>query len=136
MLLVPLAPTMMDFASTLRFIDWLNACVTQLPGIVYRGVRFLVTNYESSAAHEDSMALIGQILGDNLLETRALHSSEIQRAAQQLKSIYELHRPIGHRDAWRRACESMDAVSSEILDTVEKLWANASDAQQVSVSGG
>jgi chromosome partitioning protein len=120
-LLVPLAATMLDFASTLRFIDWLNMIATTLPGVRYECIRFLITNYESSAAHENALHLIKQVLDDKLLKNRAVHSSEIQRAAQELKSIYEVSKPIGSRDAWMRACESMDEVNQEVLAVVDEI---------------
>lgn len=122
-LLVPLGATMLDFASTLRFIDWLSMIAGQLPGVAYERIRFLITNYEGSAAHENSLHIIREVLGDHLLKSQALHSSEVQRASHELKSIYEVQRPIGSKDAWTRANESMDAVNEEVLANVRELWA-------------
>jgi chromosome partitioning protein len=121
-LLVPLGATMLDFASTLRFIDWLNTVANSLPGVAYQRIRFLITNYEGSAAHENARYVIQQVLGDHLLQTNAVHSSEIQRAAAELKTIYEVQQPIGSRDAWSRACQSMDEVNAEVINNIEQLW--------------
>lgn len=121
--LVPAAASIMDIASTLRFIDWVNEITPMLPGLVLHRIKFLTTNFDGQQASTEALTLMRQILGAYLLKTPTARSTEVQRAGGLLRSIYEVSQPLGSRDAWARACESMDAVNREILGVVEEIWA-------------
>lgn len=123
MMLIPLGTHMLDLASTARFIDWLNLIMERLPGAGIQRIRFLVTNYDEKPASQDNLKVIRQVLGEHVLKVNALHSAEIQRAGTLFKSIYEVPKAIGSRDAWSRACRTMDAVNREIMLQIEDLWA-------------
>ena len=125
MMLIPLGAHMLDLASTARFIDWLNLVMEQLPGAAISRIRFMITNYDEKPASQDNLKVIRQVLGDHVLNVTALHSSEIQRAGALFKSIYEVPRAIGSRDAWSRACKTMDAVNREVLSQIENMWIDA-----------
>jgi chromosome partitioning protein len=121
MILVPLGAHMFDLASTMRFIDWMDVFLNQVEGTPLGKLKFLITNYDEKPASADNLALIREVLGDNLLKSPALHSSEVQRASTLLKSIYEIPRYIGSRDAYTRACRSMDQTNREICDALEAI---------------
>lgn len=121
-LLVPLGARTLDFASTLRFIDWLNLFANRLPGVIFERIRFLVSNYDGQGSSQDDLRMIEATFGDYLLPVHAKHSTEIQRAATKLKTIYELPKPVGHRDAWSAACKGMDEVNQCILDAFADIW--------------
>jgi chromosome partitioning protein len=123
MMLIPLGAHMLDLASTARFIDWLKMVMDQLPGAAISRIRFMITNYDEKPASQDNLKVIRQVLGEHVLKVTALHSSEIQRAGALFKSIYEVPKAIGSRDAWSRACRTMDAVNREVMSQIEDLWA-------------
>lgn len=127
MILVPLGAHMVDLASTLRFIEWLDMILAKLPGAGLRRIRFIVTNFVNEPASNDNLTIIKNTLGEHLMKVTAFHSSEIQRAAALFKSIYELPRHIGSREAWKRACETVDAVNQAVFEEVTEF--RASDRQ-------
>lgn len=120
--LVPTSTSILDLASTLRFVDWVSEIRSSLPGLVLHRVKFLATNYDGGKASEEGLSLMRQILGDHLLKTPTLRSSEIQRAGALLRTIYEAQTFMGSREAWKRSCDSMDKVNREILDVIGDIW--------------
>lgn len=121
--LVPFSASIMDIASTLRFIDWVDEIAPMLPGLVLSRIKFLATNYDGQLASTEALNLMRSILGVSMLKSATVRSTEVQRAGGQLRSIYELSQPLGSRDAWTRACTSMDEVNREILTVIEDIWA-------------
>lgn len=124
MIVVPLGAHMLDFSSTMRFIDWMDTMLEDLPYVPLGKIRFLITNYHSNSEKSSSgtmASIIRDVLGDSVMKSMALHSSEVQRASADLKSIYELGRSIGDKRAYARACKSMDEVNAEILEALDSV---------------
>ena len=123
MALVPASVSILDMASTFRFVEWVDAIAPMLQGLVLHRIKFLATNFDSNKASQEAFNLMSKILGSTLLKTPTLRSTEVQRAGGLLRSIYESSQPMASRDAWNRSCENMDSVNREILSVVEDIWA-------------
>lgn len=121
--LVPFSASVMDIASTLRFIDWLDEIAPMLPGLVLNRIKFLATNHDGQQASNEAIDIMRTILGGSMLRASTARSTEIQRAGGRMRSIYELSQPLGSRDAWTRACESVDEVNREIMSVIEDVRA-------------
>jgi chromosome partitioning protein len=113
MVVAPLNAEMLSFASTLRFIEWIDRTISTLGHDSFRTLRFLITNYHTHNSPETER-FISDVLGERLLKARAVHSVEVQRAATLLKTIYEVPQALGSRSAWARATRSFDEVNTEI----------------------
>lgn len=122
MALVPASVSILDMASTFRFIEWVDTIAPMLNGLILHRIKFLATNFDSSKAATEAFSLMSTILGAALLKNQTLRSSEVMRAGGALRSIYEVTQPMGSREAWGRACESMDKVNREILGIVDEVW--------------
>lgn len=122
MALVPASVSILDMASTFRFIEWVDTIAPMLTGLVLHRIKFLATNYDGSKAAAEAFTLMSQVLGGSLLKNQTLRSSEVMRAGGVMRSIYEVSQPMGSREAWARACESMDKVNREILSVIEDIW--------------
>lgn len=118
MVLVPVGAHMLDFSSTMRFVDWMDLMVNRLPTTPLSRVRFLITNYDKRPSSEELTGTVKAVFGDTVMKNFVLHSSEVQRASAELKSLYELGKRVGSKDAYVRACRSMDAVNKEILENL------------------
>lgn len=123
MALVPASVSILDMASTFRFIEWLHTIAPMLDGVVLHRIKFLATNFDSTKASTEAFTLMSKILGGALLKSPTLRSTEVQRAGGVLRSIYEVSQPMASREAWNRSCESMDNVNREILSVIEDIWA-------------
>lgn len=118
-IICPLGASMNDLSSTGKFLTWLSSVNREL-GRPDQLVKFLITNYDNSQAASFMANLARGALGDHLLQNYAVHSSEIQRAGADLKSIYECHQASGSRDAWSRAVKSMDSVNVELASAINQ----------------
>ena len=61
---------------------------------------------------------------------------EIARATNDLSTVYEVSKPRGSRDAFRRAVDHLDAVNCETIAFFKQVWASqekASIAQRETV---
>jgi chromosome partitioning protein len=128
MALVPASVSILDMASTFRFIEWVDTIAPMLERLTLHRIKFLATNFDSNKASQEAFNLMSTILSSTLLKTPTLRSTEVQRAGGLLRSIYESSQPMASREAWNRSCENMDAVNREILSVVEDIWAIKSGA--------
>jgi chromosome partitioning protein len=94
-LLVPIPPTVIDFASTTSFFAMLHETMQtlaerQLP-IDLRWLRLLVTRAdEQKSMQRELLGLMRGLFGDLLLRTVLKDSAEIDNASARLITVYEL----------------------------------------------
>ncbi|ULQ48416.1 ParA family protein (plasmid) [Flagellatimonas centrodinii] len=123
-IIVPTGGSGIDLASTLRFIDWINETneifkkVTRTSQLHFEKLRFLVTGMDHYQASIEGLAQVQAVMGGYVLRSILPRSSEVYRAAQVYKTIYELRQPIASRTHWSAACEAFDAIGREVRDSV------------------
>lgn len=121
--IVPTSSSLLDIASTLRFIEWLEVTGKSVRLDLQR-LMFLVTNFDGQKASTEAVGILRKLLGKSVLQSATSRSTEVARAGALLRSVYELREPLGSREAWARACESIDKVNTEIHLALKEIWAS------------
>ncbi len=126
-LLVPIPPTVIDFASTTSFLTMLHETIQtleerQLP-IDLRWMRLLVTRAdEQKSMQRELLGLMRNLFGDLLLRTVLKDSAEIDNASARLMTVYELEHPVTSRETYQRCMTYLNAVNAEIETQIRLTW--------------
>jgi chromosome partitioning protein len=126
-LLVPIPPTVIDFASTTSFFAMLHETIEtlearQLP-IDLRWLKLLVTRAdEQKSMQRELLGLMRGLFGDSLLRTVLKDSAEIDNASARLMTVYELEGPVTSRETYQRCLTYLNAVNAEIETEIRLTW--------------
>lgn len=135
-LIVPLAATLPDYASTAHFTKMLHECATQLVAagisINYKFVKMLITKFDSNDTSQSLMK--GNILSrgfpGRVLDVELLQSTEISNAFLRWNSVYELAAPIGAPKTHKRCRSNLDSVFAQVDALVRKHWTTPVEIKQ------
>jgi chromosome partitioning protein len=126
-LLVPIPPTVIDFASTTSFLAMLHETIQTLEerGLAadLRWLRLLVTRAdEQKSMQRELLGLMRSLFGDLLLRTVLKDSAEIDNASARLMTVYELEHPVTSRETHQRCVTYLNAVNAEIETQIRLTW--------------
>ena len=126
-LVVPVPPTVMDFASTAAFLAMLDETMQVL---AHHGMetelaflRFVASKVdENKSMQKELMRLMGQLYGQSLVRTPLKDSAEIDNASARLMTVYELDGPTTSRSVRDRCLAYLDGVNGEIEIDIRSMW--------------
>ena len=127
-LIVPTPPSMVDFHSTTSFFAMLTDVVEKVGEELGEPVELeflkvvLSKHQPGRASHELVSGFMAHSFGAHMLHNPLLASSEIENAAAQWQSVYDLETHTSSRETYRRCVESLDAVFGEIERLVQAVW--------------
>ncbi len=126
-LLVTIHPQMVDVASMSQFLlmtsDLMSVIEDAEGALDYDFIRYVITRHDPNDVPETQIvALLRNLFGEDVLRATAWKSTAIVNAGLTKQSLYELEKGLVGRGAYDRALESVDAVNSEVLDLVRKVW--------------
>ena len=117
-LIIPTPPSMYDFASTKQFLQIVveqMETVQQQPEYLF--CKFLATKVMTNrSAQEDILNVMRQVAGDHMLKEIFHHTTEVEKASLDFRSVYEERKPQG------RAKTILDNVFGEIELEIVKCW--------------
>ena len=126
-MLITIHPQMVDVASMSQFLLMTSdlASVIENAGgrLEHDFLRYVVTRHDPNDIPEAQIvALLRGLFGEDVLKATAWKSTAIANAVLTKQSLYELDRMAVGRAAYIRALESVDAVNSEIVGLIKKVW--------------
>jgi chromosome partitioning protein len=125
-LLVPTAPRMYDFTSTVQFFRMVRNYIGLIdPEKEYRWISVLTTLFDQRlASHKQFFEVMGACFGDGLFQHVFFQSSEIINSAVQYLGPYEQPKPN------RKVLEMLDGIFGEIELRVLREWPSKRAALQ------
>jgi chromosome partitioning protein len=120
-MLVPVPPASPDVASYFTYCKTLVSHLEstgKLKSLEF--FRVLITKHPKNKAAENIAKMMLKEFGAYVMQRQIVYSAEIEKAASQFCSLYEL--PISSRPTYKRAMESMDTAFSEIIDAIKIIW--------------
>jgi len=126
-LLVPMPPTVVDFASTTTFLAMLYETLQVLEErhfpVDFAWVRFIATRAdEQKSMQKELLGLMRNLFGDSMLRTVMRDSAEIDNASARLMSVYELEQPVTSRETYLRGLTYLNGVNAEIELQIRRTW--------------
>lgn len=120
-LLVPIPPALPDVASFSTYCKTLKEHLEhsdKLKSLEF--FRILVTKNPKNKSSENILRMMLKEFGFYLMQKNIVYSAEIERAASNFCSIYEM--PTSSKKTYKRGLEAMDSVFNEILDAYQEIW--------------
>jgi chromosome partitioning protein len=126
-LLIPVPPTVMDFASTTAFFAMLDETIIALEEqnlpVDLSWIRIVLSRADDQKSMQREIgALMRKVYGTTLCRAALRDSAEIDNASARLMTVYELDQPATSRETHNRALSHLNAVSLEIETEIRKTW--------------
>jgi len=126
-LLVPVPPTVVDFASTTSFLAMLHESMGVLAErglpIDLQWIRFVATRAdEQKSMQRELLQVMRNLFGESMLRAVLRDSAEIDNASARMMSVYELEQPVTSRETYLRCLTHLNAVNSEVETQVRLTW--------------
>jgi chromosome partitioning protein len=122
-LLIPIPPAMNDFGSSAQFFKSMAEVFGHQS---FRRkldfVRVLVTNHSGTVEATQTEAMIRFSYGDLVLEPMMVHSVEIERATNDVGTVYEIQTPRGSAEAYKRSFLALERVNLAMIDVFKTTW--------------
>lgn len=126
-LVIPVPPTVMDFASTAAFLAMLDETITELSGHdlapSLNFIRFVASKVdENKSMQKELLNLMRSIYGLSMIRTPLKDSAEIDNATARLMSVYELDGPMTSKAVRDRCLTYLNGVNEEITVDIRSTW--------------
>ena len=126
-LLVPAPPNNIDFGSTAHFLKMMTATLGELAAHggerSYAFVKILATKMnDTKSAHVAIKRMMEAVFPQDMLQAVLKDSAEIDNAAANLCTVYELTGPAARTETHKRCRAHLDAVGQEVELLIRKTW--------------
>ncbi|MFV8598635.1 ParA family protein [Ralstonia pseudosolanacearum] len=127
-LLMPCPPDALDFASSVQFWGIFSELVDSLPDAKSKSYDFISVIYTKVQANEISRLVktwMKQAYGAHINGIEIPESNAAKTASAQLKTVYDLSKPDGSVEAYRRYKEPLDRLADYVVDQLALSWGEA-----------
>lgn len=121
-ILIPIPPNMFDYASFVMLTGTLKTLFESLKIKNFDFFRILLSKHSGSNEAVNVENMLRKQFGGYVLSNHMCETIEIARATNDLSTVYEISKPRGSRDAFRRAIDHLDAVNAEIIGHFKTIW--------------
>ena len=127
-LVIPIPPSMMDFASSGEFFRFMSEVVEDLKlalgdkVMTYDFVRVLTTKFRpADRSQSDIVRWMSAIFKDTALQYQMLETAVIDAAGIVKETLYE-YEPTSNRRSYERGLEAMNRVNAALEDELLAVW--------------
>jgi len=127
-IVIPMRPSVYDFASTDTFLTMLKEQVSNLINLgfpIHYYFESLAVNHmlENKGAHVDiTGALRSEFTLEDFFPSPVLDSAEIDNASMELKTFYDLDGPLSSHRVYTRCRDSLEGLFSQIEEATHRIW--------------
>jgi chromosome partitioning protein len=128
-MVIPVPPSVIDFSSTVSFLDMARTTMEQLESAGGRGrpaynfIRMVGSRVdEGKSVQSELLQMMRSVFGRSMLEPVIRASAEIDNASSRMKTVYELDAPVTSHKVHARCVSHLDAVCAEIEKDVLRTW--------------
>ncbi|MGB3470151.1 MAG: AAA family ATPase [Erythrobacter sp.] len=128
-MVIPMPPSVIDFSSTVSFIDMARTTMEQLEEAggrarpAYSFIRVVASRVdENKSMHRELLTMMRDVFGGSMLTSIMPTSAEIDNASSRLKTVFELEKPVTSREVYNRCLKYLQAVCRDIESDVTATW--------------
>jgi chromosome partitioning protein len=126
---MPCPPDALDFASSVQFwglfedlLQTFKSADETVSQKRYRFMQLVMTKVQPTDGHRLVKPWLKQAYGRHVSAIEIPDSAAARMAAAQLKTIYDLPKPDGSTEAYRRYKEPLDKLCNEVLEKIALDW--------------
>lgn len=128
-MVIPMPPSVIDFSSTVSFIDMARTTMDQLERLAgrtrpaYNFIRVVGSRVdETKSMHRELLAMMRDVFGGSMINSVMRTSAEIDNASSRMKTVFELERPVTSHEVHTRCVTQLNAVCEDIERNVLRTW--------------
>jgi chromosome partitioning protein len=125
-LLMPCPPDALDFASSVQFWSIFAELSESLPGVREKKQYDFMTVVYTKVQNNDASRLVKTFMEKAYLShingIEIPESNAAKMSSAQLKTIYDMAKPFGSAETYRRYKEPMDRLADYVLDKIAIAW--------------
>ena len=104
----------------------------ELPAKKLEYLRILISKHSGSNEALQMENMMREQFGRYILTNHMCETVEVAKAANEIGTIYDVSKPRGSREAYRRALQHLDDVNMEIINNFKDIWEKQAKTTQVS----
>lgn len=121
-MIIPIPPSMNDYSSFIMYTATLRNMFRELPNKKLDYLRILISKHNNSNEALQMENMMREQFGRYILSNHMCDTVEVPKAANEIGTIYDISRPRGSRDSYRRATQHLDDVNMEIINNFKDIW--------------
>ncbi|MCD6040288.1 MAG: plasmid partition protein [Gammaproteobacteria bacterium] len=135
-MVIPIPPSMSDYSSFIMYTATLRNLFKNLSNKKLEYLRILISKHNGNNEALQMENMMREQFGRYILSNHMCETVEVSKAANEIGTIYDVSRPRGSREAYRRAIQHLDDVNIEIINHFKEIWSRQADkAKQLEVEG-
>lgn len=134
-MVIPMPPSVIDFASTVSFIDMARTTMAQLERLggrskpAYNFIKIVGSRVDDSKSmHREILTMMRQVFGGSMINSVLRTSAEIDNASSRMKTVFELDRPVTSHEVHNRSVRLLTDVCQDIEAEVLRTWVSRAGA--------
>lgn len=121
-IIIPIPPSMNDYSSFIMYIATLRNMFKELPSKTLDYLRILISKHSGTNEALQMENMMREQFGRYILTNHMCETVEVAKAANEIGTIYDVSKPRGSREAYRRAIQHLDDVNLEIINNFKEIW--------------
>lgn len=123
--IIPVPPSMLDFASTIQFFAMVKEVFSYFPTKEYAFIRLLITKHDNQDSNNKLVVTLRALYGNLVLNNMMYTSEAIRKTSSNMLTLYEVDKYDGSKSTHDRAISHMNGVNAEIESLIRKVWSHA-----------
>lgn len=123
-MLIPIPPSMNDYSSFIMYTATLRNMFRELSSKKLDYLRIILSKHTGSNEALQMENMMREQFGRYILSNHMCETVEVSKAANEIGTIYDVSKPRGSREAYRRAVQHLDDVNMEIINNFKDIWAS------------
>jgi len=120
-MVIPVPPATYDLASFVMFSNSLSVLFDAVDKKMDY-VRILITKHSGTQTARKVESDIRELYGEYVLSNAIVQTTEVEKACEQLTSVYDLNKPLSSRESYKRAIDNFNLVYGEIFEDYCRVW--------------
>jgi len=131
-MLIPMQAMMPDFGSAILYMESMASLMAN-PRFAHplEFLQVLITRHTGSAEARKAEAMIRHSFDPHVLTPYTLQTVELERASNDIGTIYDIQKTRGSPEAYKRALASFDEVNNAMIAVFEACWAAQATRREV-----
>jgi len=121
-MIIPIPPSMGDYSSFIMYTATLRNLFRELKDKKLEYLRILISKHTGNNEAMQMENVMREQFGRYILSNHMCDTIEVSKAANEIGTIYDVSKPRGSREAYRRAIQHLDDVNMEIINHFKEIW--------------
>lgn len=121
-MIIPIPPSMNDYSSFIMYTAVLRNMFEELGSKKLDYLRIILSKHSGSNEALQMENMMREQFGSYILTNHMCETVEVSKAANEIGTIYDISKPRGSREAYRRALQHLDDVNMEIINNFKVIW--------------